>query len=257
VRGAGAGIRRRSGGLGALFYLLATGEHVFCFGPRPWVSGFYDCYRHRFTRSWPCGMPSREAQVLRRLLNEDALMASPGARRSRTPPAAADAKAIVKGARGVSGRSNPQLRALQSLRTIFGAARAHDTEVRRTSGLSGSKLWALSEIASRRGITVNELASRMALHQTSASNLVNALVEDKLIIRMRDARDRRVIHLHPSVEGQKMLLRTPGPHAGLLVDALRKLEIGQIQRLRQSLVLLTSVMQRAAEDSAGDPLMGE
>jgi DNA-binding MarR family transcriptional regulator len=153
--------------------------------------------------------------------------------------------------------SNPELKALQSLRTIFGSARTHDADVRRTSGLSGSKLWALAEIAAHRGITVNELANRMALHQTSASNLVNALVKHKLIRRMRDATDRRVIHLHASVQGQNMLLQTPQPHAGLLVDALRRLETGQIERLRESLVLLVRVMQHPAEDSAGDPLMGE
>ncbi len=176
--------------------------------------------------------------------------------RSSAPGASENSKPRV-GAKGNLIRGEPDLQALQSLRTIFGSARAHDAEVRRSSGLSGSKLWALSEIAGRPGITVNELANGMALHQTSASNLVNALVEHKLIRRMRDATDRRVIHLHPSIAGRKMLLKTPGPHAGLLIDALRRLEIGQIERLRESLVLLVGVMQRAAEDSAGDPLMGE
>jgi DNA-binding MarR family transcriptional regulator len=177
--------------------------------------------------------------------------------RSQVLEAPKNVKPRAKSARGGSGRGRPELRALQSLRTIFGSARAHDAEVRRSSGLSGSKLWALSEIAARRGITVNELANQMALHQTTASNLVNALVEQRLICRVRDARDKRVIHLHQSVEGQKVLRETPAPHAGLLVDALRRLETGQIERLRESLVLLVSVMQEAAADSAGDPLMGE
>jgi DNA-binding MarR family transcriptional regulator len=168
-----------------------------------------------------------------------------------------NAKPRVKGASGNSASGNPDLKALQSLRMIFGSARAHDAEVRRSSGLSGSKLWALSEIAGRRGITVNELANRMALHQTSTSNLVNALVEHKLIRRTRDAIDRRVIHLHPTIAGRKMLLQAPGPHAGLLVDGLRRLKGAQIECLRESLVLLVGVIKRAAEDSAGDPLLGE
>jgi DNA-binding MarR family transcriptional regulator len=97
----------------------------------------------------------------------------------------------------------------------------------------------------------------MALHQTSASNLVNVLVEPKLIRRRHDATDRRDIHLHPSIAGRKSLLQTPGPHAGSLVDALRRLKGAQIERLRESLVLLAGVMRHAAKNSAGDPLMGE
>jgi len=188
-------------------------------------------------------------------------MTPPGVRRTRTRSGAFAGAQIVRpgatDAKGASMPANADLKALQSLRTIFGSARAHDTEVRRYSGLSGSKLWALSEIAARGGITVNELANQMALHQTSASNLVNALVEHRLIRRVRDVTDKRVIHLHPSAEGRKMLLQIPGPHAGLLVDGLRRLEGDQIERLRESLLLLVSVMQRAADDASGDPLMGE
>jgi DNA-binding MarR family transcriptional regulator len=149
------------------------------------------------------------------------------------------------------------LKALQSLRTIFGSARTHDAEVRRAAGISGSQLWALSEIAQRAGITVNGLADRMALHQTTASNLVNSLVNQKLIRRVRDESDRRIIHLHPSAEGKRLLLRVPGPHAGLLVDALRRLKGLQSQRLRESLASLVSTLQQTAAEAAGAPLMGE
>ncbi|MGH8138292.1 MAG: MarR family winged helix-turn-helix transcriptional regulator [Steroidobacteraceae bacterium] len=154
-------------------------------------------------------------------------------------------------------RSASELSALQSLRTVFGSARTHDSEVRRVSGVSGSQLWALAEIARCEGTTVNGLAERMALHQTTASNLVNALAESKLIRRVRDAADKRVIHLHSSAEGKQVLLRVPGPHAGLLVDALRRLEFQQLERLRESLALLVGVMQGAAPAAAGSPLMGE
>ena len=43
--------------------------------------------------------------------------------------------------------------------------------------ISGSQLWALSEIARSEGMGINDLAERMALHQTTASNLANALVK--------------------------------------------------------------------------------
>jgi DNA-binding MarR family transcriptional regulator len=150
-----------------------------------------------------------------------------------------------------------ELNALQSLRTVFGSARTHDAEVRHVAGIPGSQLWALAEIGDQPGITVNGLAVRMALHQTTASNLVNSLVEHKLIRRARDGSDRRIVHLHPSAEGKRLLLRVPGPHAGLLVDALRRLEPKQMEQLRDSLAVLVSGMRQTAADAAGAPLLGE
>src|SRR5689334_6306262 len=98
-------------------------------------------------------------------------------------------------------RAKLELAALQELRTIVGSARRHDAEVRRIAGISGSQLWALSEIARSAGLSVNDLAAKMALHQTTASNLVNVLSERKLIRREKDEADQRVSRLHVTTDG--------------------------------------------------------
>jgi len=157
----------------------------------------------------------------------------------------------------VSARGLRELRTLQVFRTIFGSARHHDAEVRRSGGISGSQLWALAEIACCEGMTVNALSEKMALHQSTASNLINALVDRKLIRRLRDGADQRIVHLHVTTEGRRMLLRVPGPHAGLLVDGLRRLEDDQLDELRDALDVLMRMMQRSAASAAGEPLMGE
>lgn len=162
-----------------------------------------------------------------------------------------------KRAAQVSARSARELRTLQAFRTIFGSARHHDMEVRRSGGISGSQLWALAEIAGCEGTTVNGLAERMALHQSTASNLVNALVDRKLVRRLRDGADQRIVHLHLATEGRRTLLRVPGPHAGLLVDGLRRLEDDQLDSLRDALRVLVHIMQRSAASAAGETLLGE
>jgi MarR family transcriptional regulator, organic hydroperoxide resistance regulator len=189
-------------------------------------------------------------------------MSSGSVRKTRKQPSVR-ARSIRKGTRTESAsmaremRSGLELQALQGFRTIFGSARAHDTEVRRISGISGSQLWALAEIVRSAGMTVNGLSEQMALHQTTASNLVNALVERKVIRRVRDAADHRVIHLHVTVEGRRMLLRAPGPYSGLLVDALRHLDGDALERLCSSLSVLVGVMRGGAGGAAGETLMGE
>jgi DNA-binding MarR family transcriptional regulator len=182
------------------------------------------------------------------------LMPTPPTRRKKAT-ATAKSRRIDKAPRSLA-RSAVELDTLQSFRTIFGSARTHDAEIRRIAGIPGAQLWALSEIARAEGMSVNTLSERMALHQTTASNLVNALVERKLIRRVRDDADQRVVRLHVAAEGKRMLLRAPGPYAGLLVDALHNLDDHQLTRLRQSLNVLVGVLHRTAENAAGEPLLG-
>ncbi len=157
----------------------------------------------------------------------------------------------------IRSRRNSSSRRCRSFRRIVGSARRHDAEVRRIAGISGSQLWALSEIARSAGLRVNDLSSRMALHQTTASNLINALVERKLVRRDRDETDQRVVRLNITTDGKRMLLRAPGPYAGLLVDALRHLKPAELRKLQTALQLLTAVLRDTASDAAGQTLMGE
>lgn len=156
-----------------------------------------------------------------------------------------------------SRRNIAELQALQSLRLIYASARWHDALVRRSVAISGSQLWALSEIARWEGMGVNDLAERMALHQTTASNLANALVKKGFVRRVRDGSDRRFVHLHLTAEGRRILLQSPGPHPGLLVDALRKIERLHLQRLRRDLAALVRLMRRTTARAAGETLLGE
>ena len=156
-----------------------------------------------------------------------------------------------------AARASRSLRALQQFRLIFGSARRFDAEVRRSAGISGSHLWALSEIAQSAGLGVNGLARRMALHQTTASNIVNTLVKRKLVRRNRDRADQRNVQLAISPEGKRVLGEISGPHAGLLVDALMRLDEDSIRTLTGSLADLAAAMRSTARTAAGETLLGE
>jgi DNA-binding MarR family transcriptional regulator len=129
--------------------------------------------------------------------------------------------------------------------------------VRRVTGIFGSQLWALSEIAKARGMRVNDLPERMATRQTTTGNLINALVERKLIRRVRDEEDQRVVRLNITADGKRMLLKAPGPYVGLLVDALRHLQTPELRRLKNALHSLSAMLRDSAADAAGQTLMGE
>jgi MarR family transcriptional regulator, organic hydroperoxide resistance regulator len=172
-------------------------------------------------------------------------------------PGTAGASRAARNAASPDPRARLELGTLQEFRTIFGSARRHDADVRRLAGISGSQLWALSEIARAKGMRVNDLSERMAIHQTTASNLINVLAERKLIRRSRDEKDQRVVRLHITTDGKRMLLRAPGPYVGLLVDALRHLQTPELRRLKNALRALSAMLRDSAADAAGQTLMGE
>lgn len=153
-------------------------------------------------------------------------------------------------------RSDLERQTLQAFRTIFSSARLHDAELRKLAGVSASQLWALSEIGRAEGLSVNDLATQMALHQTTASSLVLALTERHLIHRKRDSTDQRVARLALSAAGRRLLERVPGPGPGLLVDGLRQLDSRKLARLRRALQTLLAVMERTDTRATGEPLLG-
>jgi DNA-binding MarR family transcriptional regulator len=154
-------------------------------------------------------------------------------------------------------RRDVELKALQTFRIIFGSARRYDVSVRRISGIPGSLLWALSVIARGDDMTVGGLSACMALHQTTASNLVNALVARALIVRTRRDEDRRVVRLSVTSKGRRVLRRAPRPHAGLLRDGLARLDTKQLVKLLGGLSGLVAEMHRASRTAAGETLLGE
>src|ERR1051325_11439878 len=65
-----------------------------------------------------------------------------------------------------------RLEVLAQFRVVFKSVRRHYQDVERRSGITGALLWALAEIASRPGTQVGELARALAVHPSTASNLV-------------------------------------------------------------------------------------
>jgi DNA-binding MarR family transcriptional regulator len=154
-------------------------------------------------------------------------------------------------------RSVLELKTLQTFRIVFGSARRYDASVRRTSGIPGSLLWALSAIGGRAEMSVGALGASMALHQTTASNLVNELVSRGLIDRARSGEDKRVALLSITTKGRRLLKRAPRPHAGLLRDGLTRLNAHRLAKLQDGLAGLVAEMRSASRISAGEPLLGE
>jgi DNA-binding MarR family transcriptional regulator len=124
---------------------------------------------------------------------------------------------------------------LQQFRVLLRSIKRHYQWVERRSGLAGAQLWALSEIAARPGLKVSDLARQLALHQSTASNLVNRLCALGLVAKARVSKDQRVVRLRPTDKGRRVLKQAPRPLVGVLQQALRDLPPKRLNALHREL----------------------
>ncbi len=147
----------------------------------------------------------------------------------------------------------PVHRVLRQFRQVFNAVKTHFQQVEKRVGLGGAQVWALSVIRDVPDVGVGGLAQAMDIHQSTASNLVRALVERGFIASFKDSTDRRAVKLRLLPAGARVLRRSPGPFAGVLPDALAALDAKTLKRIEVDLAKIIAVLQ-VDETAAGIPL---
>lgn len=146
-------------------------------------------------------------------------------------------------------------RLLGQLRTLFGAARQHISEVKRQTGITAAQLWALTEVVEHPGLGSGDLAQKMSIHPTTASNLLAQLKRRKLVRVKRDDMDGRLKHLHATTSGQRLYEAAPQPRRGTLPAAIASLSPAQRQSCEKALAALhEAVLAQGYDDSSLSPL---
>jgi DNA-binding MarR family transcriptional regulator len=146
------------------------------------------------------------------------------------------------------------LSVLQRFRVLIRTAQRHSQWIERQSGVTGAQLWALQELAEAPGLRVGELAGRMALHQSTASNMVDKLESAGLIRKERTSADQRVVRLYMTDTGTELLGRSPSPARGVLPEALRLLDEDSLLRLQRELDVLLRQIKDLDEGFGMQPL---
>src|SRR5688572_67458 len=109
-------------------------------------------------------------------------------------------------ARRTSGSSSADLstKTLGHLRRIVQAIHTQSVVIEAATGLTGPQLWALREVArAKDGITLGELARRLALHKANAGRLADRLARKRLVTRETPPDDRRVVLVRATATGRK------------------------------------------------------
>lgn len=136
-----------------------------------------------------------------------------------------------------SDNINAATNALKKFRVIYGTVRQHFREVEQSCGISGSQLWLLQEIHRTQNIGVSELASRLSIHQSTCSQLVDKLAKAKLVTKVRSEQDQRRVGLCITEQAIAILAKAPSPAEGVLPEALNAMP-------RDVLIQLDSMLEK-------------
>jgi len=162
--------------------------------------------------------------------------------------------------RRVTGTPAPEagtkqmLDVLRQFRIVLRAIKQHYQFVERRCGVSGAQLWAMERIAATHGLAPGDLAHELAIHPSTASNLLARLEELKLVHRARGEMDRRRVRLYLTAKGQAVLAKAPRPLRGILQQGLQDLPAASLTALHKRLGELIAAMQVRGEGAQGRPL---
>jgi DNA-binding MarR family transcriptional regulator len=174
--------------------------------------------------------------------------AEPAGKAYRRRPGAARGR-ILPAPRKGDEHAQTALAVLEQFRLIFRSAKKHFQWVQERTGVTGAQLWVLAELRRTPGMRVTELARAMAVHQTTASNLIERLVREKMIRRERSETDGRVVNLRLTPKGSGVIASAPLPLEGVLPDALRSLTLEDLDQLHGRLDKLARLMK--VRDASG------
>jgi DNA-binding MarR family transcriptional regulator len=146
------------------------------------------------------------------------------------------------------------LEALKRFRILLRSMQRHYRSVETRAGLGGAQLWALAEIAVPGGVTMGELAAKLAVHLSTASNLVRRLETLGLAVRSRSVPDQRVVRVAATSAGRQRLARSPQPAAGPLQMALLQMPTAEVRALCAQLDRLLALMAGADRSASATPL---
>jgi DNA-binding MarR family transcriptional regulator len=163
---------------------------------------------------------------------------------------------------GAAGRSDKSPKAtplsvLQRFRVLIRTAQRHSHWIEKQSGVTGAQLWAMQELLESPGLRVGELAKRMALHQSTASNMIDKLESAGRLRKERQAADHRVVRLYLTEDGAALLAAAPSPARGILPEALRLMEEVALARLQGDLDALLAQIRQLDEGFGMQPLPTE
>jgi DNA-binding MarR family transcriptional regulator len=118
------------------------------------------------------------------------------------------------------GNASEGKRVLNSIRQLVRALRLYDREAQSKYGISAAQMFVLHALEQDEVLSLNELAERTATDQSSASVVVQRLVDAEYVTRTPRKDDRRHVELRLTQRGRGVIRRSPPPAQQRILAAI-------------------------------------
>lgn len=107
-----------------------------------------------------------------------------------------------------------------------------------TCGLTAPRLSALSVVVFSGSVTLGELAEAEQVRPPTMTRIVNALEEQRLVVKVPDPGDGRAIRIAATTKGKRMLIQGRRRRVQLLAERVRRLDKAEQENLSAALVTI-------------------
>ncbi|HZR46200.1 MAG TPA: MarR family transcriptional regulator [Candidatus Manganitrophaceae bacterium] len=132
---------------------------------------------------------------------------------------------------------------VQSFRRIFKAIQQYSEEVLKEFGVTGPQLWLLKTLPREGGTSVGELSRKMYLHISTVSGIIDRLEAKSYVARKRGEADRRVVTVHLTAAGKRIVDKAPEPSQGKLLHSLQNLSEKEVLEMHEALQKIVRFME--------------
>ena len=144
---------------------------------------------------------------------------------------------------GVMSRDTEIYETMQFLRRIFKSLQDYSQEVSSSFGISGPQLWALKILSQQASLNLGHLSSKMYLHPSTVTGVIDRLENKGFVVRGRDPDDRRVVKVKLTPAGEDLVKKAPNPVQGKMIYGLRKLNENELNVIHESVKRLAVIAE--------------
>ncbi|MDQ0858170.1 MULTISPECIES: MarR family winged helix-turn-helix transcriptional regulator [Bacillaceae] len=126
----------------------------------------------------------------------------------------------------------------KSLRHISVMVKQKGREILNQFPITPPQFVALQWLSEHGDMTVGELSNKMYLACSTTTDLVDRMEKNKLVVRIKDPNDRRVVRVHLLEEGQRIIEEVIQKRQQYLKNVIKNYDMQEIIQLESSLMKL-------------------
>ncbi len=88
-------------------------------------------------------------------------------------------------------QNNLNLAVLQKFRILVQEAQKHSDQIKKKTGINGAQLWLLQEVSEQVDMTINAIAAKMAMDQSTISTLADQMTQEGYLTKIPFIQDKR------------------------------------------------------------------